>query len=294
MRRTRLPIFEYTDFRRFLEDRLAELRNEDAKYSRRYICKRLELAGNNYLKLIIDGARNLTEPVARKLVSAIGLRKDEASFFLDLVRYNHAKSIEAKAEALETLKKNRRFRDIHQLQLDHLAYMVDPLTLALREMVNYPDFREDPAWIAKQLTFKASRVQIEAGLEKLIGLELIKRDDRGRLQATYLHTATGDKLGSVPLRMFHRTMLEFAQRAIELPVETRYFRGLTMSIPAELYPKIVDEYCRFVEKVRAMVDGGDDCDHVYHLETGLFPLARGTVMEKTAKKARKRKSDDGS
>lgn len=273
MKRTKLNIFDYTDFRQFIEDRLNELSNDNAKYSRRYIVRRMGLSGNNYLKMIIDGSRNLTDDVARKLVEAIGLKEDEAGFFYGLVTYGQAKTTKLRAEAFEKLRRNRRFKKVHGLDLDHYDYMTNTLTLALRELINYPDFQEDPSWISRQLTFKATPKAVREGFEKLIRLGLVERDTDGRLKVTMLHTATGDQLGNEPLRVYHHNMLKAAMKAQDLPVDKRYYRGLTMSISQDVYHEVVDLYCEFIDKVRARINDTEEPDHVYQMEMGLFPLA---------------------
>ncbi len=273
MKRTKLNIFDYTDFRQFIEDRLNELSADNAKYSRRYIVRCMGLSGNNYLKMIIDGSRNLTDDVARKLVDAIALKEDEARFFYDLVAYGQAKTTKVRTEAFENLRRNRRFKKVHSLDLDHYDYMTDTLTLALRELINYPDFQEDPTWISKQLTIKATPKAIREGFGKLIRLGLVERDVDGHLKVTMLHTATGDQLGNEPLRVYHRNMLKAAMKAQDLPADRRYYRGLTMSISKEIYGEIVDLYCEFVDKVRARINDAEEPDHVYHMELSLIPLA---------------------
>jgi len=274
MTRTKLDIFSYTDFRRFLADRIEELHEDSSKYSQRYLCRRVGLANNNYLRMIIDGKRNLTDPVARKLAKEMGLNKAESAFFFEMIRYGQSRTIEAKTEALEVMRHNRKFSTVQKLSLEHFDYMTNPLTLAIREMVNYDDFEEDPRWIGRQLTFKASSRQIREAIEKLLGLGLLQRDDSGRLKATFQHTVTGDVLGSTPLRVYHSRMLESALKAIELPPDQRYLRGLTMSVPRSAYGKIVEMYSEFVDQVRGVINEAVAPDHVYHMELALFPLAR--------------------
>ena len=272
MKRTELNIFEYTDFRNFLNDRLNELKDDNTTFSRRYFVKKLGLASSSYLSRIIDGSKNLSERLARKLPDVLGLTVEETSFFYDLVRYGQAKTTAAKVEALDMLRRNRRFIKVHQLALDHFDYYSDPLTLTLREMVANRDFSEEPQWIAKRLPFKSSPKKIKLAIEKLIRLGFLERDDQGKLVVCTKHVASGDHLGSVPLRTYHRNMLEMAAESIEKPVNIRHFRGLTVSIPSETYEEITEQMAMCVNRVRAIVDASGPSDHVYHLEMSLFPL----------------------
>lgn len=274
MKHTALNIFGYTDFRSFLKDRLGELKVENAKYSRRYISDRLGISSRNYLRMIIDGKRNISDQLMRKLPSVLDLNRDESTFFIDLVRYGQAKTVEAKNEALENLRRNKRFLEIHQLAMDHFDYMSDPLTLALREMVPLKNFREDADWIQSRLSFKAGRKKIESGIAKLERLGMLERDAAGKLALAHMHQATGDQLGSLPLRSYHKNMLKRAAGAMELPTDQRHYGGITMSIPSDSYGEIVERFEAFIDEVRAIVDKGDDPEQVYHLEMSLFPLTK--------------------
>lgn len=274
MKRTKLNIYSYLNYRMFLAHRLVELKKESSKYSQRFFARRLGLSTNNYLKRIADGERNLSDKLARKVAEVIGLNQGESGFFLDLVRFNQAKTTESKTDALESLRKNKRFVKVHQLELDQFDYFSDPLTLTMRDLVGLEDFNEDPKWIAGKLQEKVRPKAIRESLAKLERLGQLKRDRDGILQVTHAHQSTGPQLGSQPLRQYHLNMLAMAAQSMELPTDTRHFRGLTMSIPTKSYEQIVEELSLCINKVRAIIDASKDSEHVYHLEMGFFPLTK--------------------
>lgn len=273
MKNTKLDIFSYTDFKRFLEERLLELKDQDAKFSRRYLIKRLGLANSNYLKMIIDGKRPLTVPLAQKLAHETGLEPKETAFFLRLVRFAQAETSEEKVQALAELRKHRRFCQVHALALRHVDYMTDPLLLTLRELVALPDFCEDAAWIGSRLALRSTARSIESGLATLLKQDLLARDETGRLRQTTTHQATGAQLGNVPLRRYHKTMLALAAAAQEQAVERRNFSGISFSADADTYSQVLARYAEFLDEVRAICDAAKTPDRVYHLESVLFPLA---------------------
>lgn len=281
MRKTDLNIYSYTEFRSFLNDRLLELKKQDRKFSRRFLSKKLDLANSNHLKLIIDGARNVSEELTQRLARVLGLNKEERLFFLDLVHYGQAKTTEAKADSFEKLRRNRHFMKVHQLTSDQFDYYADPLMLTLREIVALKDFQEDPEWIASRMPTKVTFEEIKKALSKLQRLGLLVRDSEGLLKLAHQHQRTGEQLGSTPLRTYHRKMLSLAAKALELPVEKRYYNGLTMAIKADMYPKLLELHAEFIDKVRSLIDEEEAYDDVYHLETTLFPLTRpGKVKKK--------------
>ncbi len=274
MKKKRINIFDYTDFRIFIRDYLDLKKKESYRLSRRYYCERLSLKSPSYLKLIIDGRRTLTETLMHKIALVFELNKGESRFFFDLVEYNQTGSESEKVEAFQKLRRHKNFIKIHKMSLDNFDFMTDPITLALKEMVVFDDFREDYAWIVSRMSFPAKEIDVQRGLVKLIDLGLIRRDKAGSLVPTFKQTKTGDQFGNISLRTYHSKMLEKAGESIELPIEQRYFRGYTMSISPEAYSKIIDEYDMFFSKVRRIVNEDKTPDSVYHTELAMFPLTK--------------------
>ena len=274
MIKTKLNIYSYSDYRIFLYDRLSELKEINSKYSRRYFIRALNLSSSNYLKRIIDGSRNLSDRLAKKLTVVLGLSKDEERFFFKLKSYNQAKTTLERKEALKNLRRSRLFKDVHKLDMGEFDYYSDPLMVALREMVGLYDFKEDPAWIASRLSFKASKERIIEALKQLQVSGHLVRDQKKKLCAARTHQSTGEHFGSLTLRTYHLNMLKLGADSIELPSDQRYFQGLSFSVPASAYDQITDEMQLLADKIRQIVDESEKTDMVYHMEMVFFPLTK--------------------
>lgn len=274
MRQTKLNIFGYIDFRAFLNDRLDELKRQNAKYSQRYFCKRLGIRSNSYLQLIIKGKRNLTDALFENLVIEIGLTTREKLFFRDLVAYGQAKTTTQGVAALQKLRRNKHFVKVHNLELDRFDYYADPLTLTLRELVAVKGFKEDPHWIMQRVPYKTTPLQIRDAIESLIRYGHLLRDENKSLKVAHKHQETGSQLGAVPIRSYHLNMLRMAGESMELPTDQRYFQGLTMSIPKNTYDEIVEQFALFQDRIRAIVDASGEAEGVYQLQMALFPLTK--------------------
>ncbi|RJO68958.1 MAG: TIGR02147 family protein [Myxococcales bacterium] len=283
MKRTKLDIFGYADYRRLIADRLDELKAENSRLSRRYFIRKLGLSSANYFKRLIEGERKLSDDLARRLAETLGFGEAEAAFFLDLVRFGQAKSTPEKAEALELLRRRRRFLRVNQLELDRFDYFTDPLALVLRGLVDLKGFKEDPAWIAARLPFRTTPKKIRETLDRLLKEGHLERSPEGRLTPAHQHEDAGDRLGNLHLRRYHLLMLELAGKAMELPPETRLFSGLSMSIPLEAYCEITKELAECRERIRQIVDRHADTEAVYHLEMTFFPLTKPAGLSRKPK-----------
>jgi len=267
-----------------MRDRMAELKSIDNRYSLRFLSDRVGLSSKSHLKMVADGSRNLSMALAGKLGKVIGLNDEESSFFVALVRYGQAKSTVEQQAALDELRRKRKFLDVHRLELDHFDYLSDQFTLTLRELVGFPDFEEDPYWIASKLPMDASPKRIKEALDKLLRLGLVRRDENGKLQVCHLHQVTGDGLKSMALKTFYEHTFKRAADSMQFRSDVRHLGGLTMAISQETYEKIIEQYKHFIGEVRHLVDEDETPDQVYQLVMGLFPLTKPAKQRTSTKK----------
>jgi len=92
----------YTDYRRYLRE-YYEYRREISKtdlrpYSYATFAAGADIKSPNYLKLIIDGQRNLSTEMARKFAKGLSLSREDADEFIALVDFT---------QAVEPIERNR-------------------------------------------------------------------------------------------------------------------------------------------------------------------------------------------
>lgn len=278
MKKSRLDIYSYSDYRRYLKERLEELKAQDRKYSLRFLAKRLDLKSNSHLKMVMDGDHNLSPLLAHKLAEFFEMSEPETAFFLALVTFCQAKSTPEKTEALEELRRRTRFVRLHRTELDQLDYLNDPLTLALRELVNLPDFCEDTKWISGHLLLRASAQEVQEALEKLLRLGLLRRNEQGRLEQTTPHLDTGHGFGSVALRGYYQSAFERATQSLDMPSAERHLGGMTMAVSKATYERILEHFALFMDTVRREVDADAEPERVYQFVAGLIPLSKAASV----------------
>jgi len=82
------PVFEYTDYRRYLHDFYHYKKRTNPYYSYRLFSMKAGFKAPNLLKLVMDGQRNLTRESVDKFVHALRLTNGEAAYFTSLVLHN--------------------------------------------------------------------------------------------------------------------------------------------------------------------------------------------------------------
>ncbi|HEX5657376.1 MAG TPA: TIGR02147 family protein, partial [Polyangiales bacterium] len=85
-------VFEFDDYRAFLRAHYAHKKASGRSFSLRVFSRLAGLTSSNYLKLVMDGDRNLTPEMAERFAAACGLKGDAASFFCELVGFNQARN----------------------------------------------------------------------------------------------------------------------------------------------------------------------------------------------------------
>src|SRR5690242_8118531 len=112
-KRSGIDVFEYLDHRAYLRDYYLEQKARGRGFSYRVFSRRAGLRSPNYLKLVIDGERNLTREMAVRFASACGLSDEEGEFFVDLVEFNLAGNATERAAGYAKLTGFRRYRQTH-------------------------------------------------------------------------------------------------------------------------------------------------------------------------------------
>lgn len=111
----------YMDYRLYLADFLKFKRSQKLgirKYSPSDFAAAADLKSPQYLKLIIDRQRNLSEDGVQKFCKALGLNKEDSEEFLFLVFYNQATQPKERYHYLQKLSEHRA-KNVEGLKSPH-------------------------------------------------------------------------------------------------------------------------------------------------------------------------------
>ncbi len=262
-------IYEYTDYRKFLSDWCTHQRERSRVFSFRNFAKQAGLSSSGFLKMVMDGKRNLAPDTVKRFAKVLKLRAGEARFFEDLVNFNQARTNEEKNVFYKKIARNRRFRKAHHLTRDRFEYLGKWYYAAIREMIDIPNFNDDPAWIAKKLKPSITKTEAEAAIETLIRLGFVERNAEGRLVTT-------DEGISLAAANFHREMIKRAYEALSLhKAKDRNISSLTVAMSKESFAKLKQRLHDFRKEVLALVEAGGAPEEVYQINFQLFGLTEG-------------------
>jgi uncharacterized protein (TIGR02147 family) len=277
-------IFNYSDYRAFLKDFYTDKKKQSKKFTFSLFAAMTGFSSPSFLKLVMEGQKNLTKPSVLKIARGLKLRKKPEQYFEDLVFFNQAASLEDKTYFLDRINKYRKKNRPEKLLPQEYEYLAAWYHCVIREMTDLDGFVEDPRWIAKQLLHTVKTDDISGSLKFLEEKGFIGRDEQGALVKKDKTIATGpigeQEMLNTIVRGFHRDMVRFAEESLSnQPKEARNTSNTTLSLSGKSY----DIATKRIEQLRmelleiAAADG--DADRVYQLNINLFPWTKGTTND---------------
>lgn len=279
---TRPDVFRFLDHREYLRAYYRDRKAHGRGFSYRAFSKRAGLGSPNYLKLVIDGERNLTPAMAERFARACGLGTQERAYFVALVAFNQAVTSEERSACHATLLGFRRYRDAHRLVAEQAEYHSTWYLPAIRELVARADFRDDPEWIGRAMRPPIAPREARKALETLLRLGLLERDADGRLVQGRAVVTTGPEMAALHIAEYHRTMMRRAAESIDdVPSAERDISSLTLCLGAEGLGRLKARIQAFRRELLELEAADPDRREVVQVNIQLFPLTAADEAEAT-------------
>lgn len=267
-------IFAYLDYRAYLRDHYDAGKKHVAAFSYRYLARRAGFASPNFIKLVMEGERNLGGDSPERVARAFALGRDESEFFYKLVALDQAADTGERNAAYGAIAASRRFRNARRIEHDAFEYLSHWYYPAIRELAARADFVDDPEWIARRLRPKIRTRDVARALEALFRLGLLARQADGTISRGDPSVTTGHEVAVLAARNYHYQMLDRARASIEaFGRDQRDVSALTVCVPLELVDDLKARIRRFREELLELCDSSEDPRIVYQLTMQLFPLS---------------------
>ena len=269
-----MNVFLYLDYREFLRDFYRQRKASEYGFSHRAFSRRAGLRSTNYLKLVMDGERDLTPEMANQFAKGCRLTDREADYFCELVAFNQARDARERERCHARLQRYREYRRIHWLDAAQTAYHSTWYLPAIRELAARKDFRDDPKWIAEQLQPRITTAQAQKALATLEELGLLSRDGSGRLQQASALVSTGCGPLGHHIINYHRTMLAQAAGALDtVPREEREISSVTLCVSQEVLLDLKERIREFRRELLQLAELEGEPERVVQINFQLFPLS---------------------
>ncbi|SMF52106.1 TIGR02147 family protein [Pseudobacteriovorax antillogorgiicola] len=271
-------IYGYTDYRKYLEDYYDFKKSQGKGFSFRQFSRKCGFSSPNFIKLVIEGQRNLSPDSVEKVVKGLDITGSELEYFRILVKLNQENKNEIKAIYFDQLKKITPYEKRRQLDTESVEYLSHWIYPVLREMAAQADFRDDPYWISRRLTGRATVKDIRKALQFLIHHGFIIKNEDGYTTPDKI-VLSSDEIRNLAVRQYHRTILRQAQEALDdLEVSDREFGALIITLPESSLGELKDKLKQFRKDIHewamAQNDSPAQDEQVIQYNFQMFPQSR--------------------
>ncbi len=245
-----LSVFDFQNYREFLKAFYSEKKMSKRGFSYRNFARLCQFASPNFMKLVIEGKRNLSHEASEQIAEGLKLHKDESRFFIALVKFNQASTDEEKQKYYDELKDILPKQKRRILSEDSMIYLSHWLYPVLREMIEQKQFKEDPYWISRRLYGDVKPMQISQALNFLKESGFIFKNEKGKWACKDNFVISSDEIKSLGIRNYHRQMLELAKEMLEkVEMSKREYGALTLSLADEDLAEFKDKLKNFRQSI---------------------------------------------
>lgn len=274
----------YTNYREYLRDfyayKVAQHPGPVGAYTYKDFSAAADVRSPTYLKLIIDGERNLSPATAKKFSRALNLDKEGTTEFLLLVAYT---------QALDPLERNRHLKSLNEYRMkmrrkrgevqptantEAVPRWVTWVLLALADQKD-SDFSIDG--IRRSLGDRVSIDDVRRGLQQLFDSKALQLDENGNVKKG-LVPATQEEISPEMVRKIQSELMYLGLESLMngSPNE-REVGTLTVCLTEAEFEKLKFELRHLRKRVlkdTLIARERSKGDRVYQLNIQLFPLTK--------------------
>lgn len=266
-----MNVYEFSNYRAYLRGVWAERTKNNPNYSLRAMARDCGLASST-LSEAINGKKNLSYVMAKKIAAALKLKSKESTFFCDLVQLELSKDPEMKEEIIKKLKRSHpQHLSVFDLDVEQFKQISEWYHSAILELSLMKNFDFTISNISKIL--KVSKPAVVLALTRLEKLGLLKRTEAGSYVRSNVGTVIRSETKSAAFRQYYREMFEKASHALETQTPLERLSGfLNISLNPKTLPQIDEALTRFFNEIKEITaDCGDETE-VYHCMVHFFNL----------------------
>jgi len=275
----------YMDFRLYLADYYQYRRELSKKDIRQYnyavFSAGADIKSPNYLKMIIEGRRNLSEDMIYKFAKALSLNKEQTEEFRLLVLFGQATDPAERNLHLKSLNEKRVNAKLRSGEIDQKTWEKVPSWIAwiLYSMLDQQGVKFDPQNLRELLRSKATSDEIREALDSLIRSgEVVQDAETGEMKkARTLMDAADD----IPVALVRKLQTELMYLGLESLFQDnateREFGSATMALTKQEFEelrfqlrKLRKETQKNISVKRASSKG----ERVYQMNLQLFPVTK--------------------
>lgn len=243
-----------------------------APWSHRFLQQKLGVKSSGYISNILSEKKNISDEQAARLAPLLGLEPREQAFFLTLVRFNQATTLE---------ERNRHFKALREYTLGQAAHLAPErhslfkrwFYVALVELLPCRKAGVSVPELASKLHPNPGEEAVQQALQDLLDWGFVKRSN-GRYLRSEPTLTTGDDIQSLAVANFQRETMDLAREAMDrFGLDERDISCLTLALSEKSTHRIREEIRTFRKRLLAISEQEPDPDRVIQINFQAYPLA---------------------
>ena len=266
-------IFEYIDFRKYLEEYRKARREIDPGFTHAFICHKLgQPNARSYFSNVINGRKNVTPGFIDLFIKLLELGPAEAKFFRALVNYNQATGANEKEYYFDQIVQSNR-TPVALLEKSTYAYYTAWYHSTVRSLLGVIDFKDDYKDLAGRLLPPITVPQAKASIKLLVKLGLIAPNSRGYFKPVDKVLSTGEKVQDHLLQQYQIRAFDLGKDAIaNAACEPKRTLTYTVFVSDTGYNRIIGRMEQFQSEVRSIIHKDEAAPtRVYQINLQIIP-----------------------
>lgn len=277
---------DYMDYRLYLADfyraKKALTRQAIRPYSYAIFSAAADIKSPNYLKMIIEGKRNLSLDMISKFAKACGFNKAQTDEFRMLVVFNQSEDPADRNYALKQLSEYRVEQKLKQGELDRRVFEKVPNWIGwiIYALVDQEGVSFEVTQLKDLLRGKASETEIAEALENLLKSGELVLDPSTQKIVKGKPTEAPEEIPPALVRKLQMQLMYLGLESLYQDSATeREFGALTLSLTTKEFEDIkfkLRQMRKALHKENAIARMNDKGERVYQLNLQLFPVSNAT------------------
>lgn len=272
-------LFDYDDFRKFMQDYFDEQKKLRAVFSHRFFAAKAGFSSSSYCLNVIRGRFNLTPKSIEKISKAMDFEPLQKEYFEALVQYNQAQQVDERDQAWKQILQIRKQIEFTHITTREQAYFSKWYYPVIRELAADTQWHGDYRVLARSLTPQITTEEARDAVKNLLEWGLLRKLDDGR----YVQTSQMLDAAEIPpiaLRQIRREYIQHAMGAVEsMPKNERFAAFTTLAMSESSYNYAVEVLEEARKKIIARASNDTNVERVYEMMLVAFPMSKKVGKE---------------
>lgn len=278
-------VFQYTDYRKFLQDYYLFEKNNSKKVTYRYLSDKVGFKSAGHFTKILNGSTNISIELALRFARYIKLTQRQSNYFQNMVLFNQAKlSVDKKAyfNSMLSFKEAKiQIVGIDQYELyDKWFYPV------VREILAYHKFKGNYNKLATMVNPSISMQEAQKAISVLERLGLIEKGEDGIYSQVDQLIKSDPQLSSVAVSNFILSSLDLAKRAVDkFTRKERVLSATLVTVSDETMQEIIRRTREFRKEIQQLTERDQNPERSHMLMFEIFPVSKKNNHKNPNKKS---------